>query len=355
MGNKLGIGGNNLILETCNNYKIYYYYDENNDLIGFKYNNQMYYYIRNAFKTIEKVIDNNGNIVISYRYDPYGKVIMTTKANNAPINHFLYKGYYYDDETDFYYLLSRYYYPEICRWISPDLIDYLDHQSINGLNLYCYCHNNPIMYYDPSGHVAISVGLLIAGFVIGALVGTASSIVTQGLTEGFDNINGWQVLLDGTIGGVSGLLAFSGIGAFGSALISGGLGFVGTVGGDLIRNNGDWSQVNWGKAAVMTGMNFLLGWGPGVQNSKAIGKSLSSTLSSNTGFKAISKALANPKASVRGIQGAFNLYGKSLAQGISSALPGIITSRMDDAFAVMLSTAVSTTLFEWGTDYFNLL
>ena len=163
------------------------------------------------------------------------------------------------------------------------------------------------------------------------------------------------MLLDGTIGGVSGLLAFSGIGAFGSALISGGLGFVGSVGGDLIRNNGDWSQVNWGKAAVMTGMNFLLGWGPGVQNSKAIGKSLSSTLSSNTGFKAISKALANPKASVRGIQGAFNLYGKSLAQGISSALPGIITSRMDDAFAVMLSTVVSTTLFEWGTDYFNLL
>ena len=40
MGNKLGIRGNNLILETCNNYKIYYYYGENNDLIGFKYNNQ---------------------------------------------------------------------------------------------------------------------------------------------------------------------------------------------------------------------------------------------------------------------------------------------------------------------------
>lgn len=78
----------------------------------------------------------------------------------------------------------RYYSPELCRFIQPDDIEYLDPSLINGLNLYCYCHNNPIMYYDPSGHVAISVGLLIAGFVIGTLVGTVSSIVTQGLTEG---------------------------------------------------------------------------------------------------------------------------------------------------------------------------
>ena len=249
----------------------------------------------------------------------------------------------------------RYYSPELCRFIQPDDIEYLDPSSINGLNLYCYCHNNPIMYYDPTGHLAISVSLLIAGLFIGTLVGAASSIVTQGLTEGRDNINLWQVLLDGTIGGISGLLAFSGIGAFGSAMISGGLGFVGSAGGDLIRNNGDWSKVNLGKAAIMAGMNFLLGWGPGVQNSQAIGKSLSSALSNNTGFKAISKVLSNPKASARGIQGVFNRYAKTLAQGISSALPDIMISRMNSAFSVMLSTAVSTTLFSWGTDYFELL
>ena len=135
--------GNNLVLETCNNYKIYYYYDENNDLIGFKYNNQKYYYIRNAFKTIEKVIDNNGNIVISYRYDPYGKVIMTTKANNAPINHFLYKGYYYDDETGLAMVGQRYYSPELCRFIQPADVSSLNPHSINGLNLYAYANNNP--------------------------------------------------------------------------------------------------------------------------------------------------------------------------------------------------------------------
>ena len=191
--------GNNLILETCNNYKIYYY-DENNDLIGFKYNNQKYYYIRNAFKTIEKVIDNNGNIVISYRYDPYGMVIMTTKANNAPINHFLYKGYYYDDETEFYYLLSRYYYPEICRWISPDLIDYLDHQSIIGLNLYAYCNNDPVNKYDPTGNSAIALLIVFGiGAVLGGIYGGVSAAA-----------NGQNVLagiaIGAVVGGVTGLI-----------------------------------------------------------------------------------------------------------------------------------------------------
>ena len=61
-------------------------------------------------------------------------------------------------ETELYYCNSRYYSPELCRWISPDDISYLDPKSVNGLNLYCYCYNNPISYYDPSGHSAILVG-----------------------------------------------------------------------------------------------------------------------------------------------------------------------------------------------------
>ncbi|HCX08674.1 MAG TPA: hypothetical protein DHG20_06095 [Acholeplasmatales bacterium] len=71
------------------------------------------------------------------------------------INSYLYKGYYYDKETQFYWVSSRYYSPEICRWISPDLIEYLDPQSINGLNLYAYCNNDPINNYDPTGHFTL--------------------------------------------------------------------------------------------------------------------------------------------------------------------------------------------------------
>ena len=86
----------------------------------------------------------------------------------------------------------------------------------------------------------------------------------------------WQVLLDGTIGAVSGLLAATGIGMWGAAIVSGGLGFAGSVGGDLIESNGDWSSVNWKKAVVLGIVNFGLGaWaGAGSQNSTALGKGL---------------------------------------------------------------------------------
>ena len=258
MGNKLGIRGNNLILETCNNYKIYYYYDENNDLIGFKYNNQMYYYIRNAFKTIEKVIDNNGNIVISYRYDPYGKVIMTTKANNAPINHFLYKGYYYDDETEFYYLLNRYYYPEICRWISPDSSEYLDAESINGLNLYCYCFNNPVNYVDPDGHMPFLCTLLILG-----AIGMVANVGSQALTDlAYGNEFKWENYLvaagAGFLGGMC--YAIPGVGSIVSAAVTSGL----TTAGQMAVSGEDYDGWDYlimtGGSAVISG---LTAWGFG--------------------------------------------------------------------------------------------
>ena len=54
-----------------------------------------------------------------------------------------------------FWLSSRYYSPELGRFISRDSVDYLDPESINGLNLYVYCNNDPVNYYDPSGHSAL--------------------------------------------------------------------------------------------------------------------------------------------------------------------------------------------------------
>lgn len=56
---------------------------------------------------------------------------------------------------------QRYYSPELCRFIQPDDIEYLDPENINGLNLYCYCMNNPIMYVDSTGHFPVAVDVLI--------------------------------------------------------------------------------------------------------------------------------------------------------------------------------------------------
>ena len=56
-----------------------------------------------------------------------------------------------NEETGFYFLQTRYYDPEIGRFMTIDDISYLDPESINGLNLYAYCLNNPVMYVDASG------------------------------------------------------------------------------------------------------------------------------------------------------------------------------------------------------------
>jgi len=130
------------------------------------------------------------------------------------------------------------------------------------------------MYLDSDGNFP----LLIAGFIVGTLVSTAVSIMSQGFTNGWDSINMAQVALDGALGGIGGLLAFTGIGALGSAFISAGLGFVGSVGGDLISSNGDWDKVNWTKAGIMTVVKFGLGFGAGAKNSKAISKDLWGTV-----------------------------------------------------------------------------
>ena len=71
-------------------------------------------------------------------------------------NPYRFKGYYYDEETGMYYLKSRYYQPEICRFISADNEDVLidTHVDLANKNLYLYCDNNPILKADEEGQIA---------------------------------------------------------------------------------------------------------------------------------------------------------------------------------------------------------
>ena len=93
--------------------------------ILFTYFNANYFYLRDVFQNILGMIDTNGNVVVKYNYDAYGKLLSTTGSQVNTIgvyNPFRYKGYYYDVETNFFYVTSRYYNPELCRFISPDSI-----------------------------------------------------------------------------------------------------------------------------------------------------------------------------------------------------------------------------------------
>lgn len=121
--------------------------------------------------------------MVSYTYDSWGKLLtkvasgVGASSTIAAINPFIYKSYYYDVETGLFMMGQRYYSPELCRFIQPDDIEYLDPENINGLNLYCYCFNNPIMYYDPSGHSALLV--LAALLLFTPIGGTALQVAAS--------------------------------------------------------------------------------------------------------------------------------------------------------------------------------
>ena len=106
------------------------------------------------------LIDNNGNTVVEYKYDAWGnhKVVdangneVTSSTHIGNLNPFRYRGYYYDVETGLYFLKSRYYDPEVGRFLNMDAIQYADPESVNGLNLYAYCGDNPVKNIDPYGN-----------------------------------------------------------------------------------------------------------------------------------------------------------------------------------------------------------
>ena len=115
-----------------------------------------------------KIVDGSGNVVGSYTYDAWGKVLSAT-GEIAQANPIRYRSYYYDAETGLYYLQSRYYDPEIGRFISADDTQYLGASGTAlGYNLFGYCENNPVNAADPTGNVSFTVlmdiFLLVGGF-----------------------------------------------------------------------------------------------------------------------------------------------------------------------------------------------
>ena len=152
------------------------------------------------------LIDNNGNTVVEYYYDAWGnhKVVdengdeITSSTHIGNVNPFRYRGYYYDTETGLYFLQTRYYDPEVGRFLNRDSVQYADPETINGLNLYAYCLNNPVEYADPTGNEEIPWWgkLLIGiGFIV---VGAAVTALTAGTGVGFLSAFG-SALLSSTI------------------------------------------------------------------------------------------------------------------------------------------------------------
>ena len=127
-------------------------YDENNQPLAMKYNNTLYYYVLNAQGDVVRIVNSSRSVVASYTYDPWGKII-SSSGTLADINPLRYRGYYYDSETGFYYLQSRYYDPEIGRFINADSYASTDMVGLLSTNMFSYCENNPVMRVDPTGEL----------------------------------------------------------------------------------------------------------------------------------------------------------------------------------------------------------
>ena len=150
-------------------YTINYMYDESGRMLGFRLDGAEYYYVRDYSGDVTGLINSRGELIGSYLYDPWGVLLETylntfeeetaewTDADRAEymrvlnLNPIRYKSYYYDTETGFYYLQSRYYDPITTRFINADgLIS--TGTGVLGYNMFAYCNNNPIMFADPSGN-----------------------------------------------------------------------------------------------------------------------------------------------------------------------------------------------------------
>ena len=160
---------------------------------------------------VTHILDDEGDIVAEYVYDAWGNCeIIHSVGGMAELNAIRYRGYYYDVETGLYYLKSRYYDAKTGRFISMDAIGILNtaQNYINGLNLYAYANNNPVMNIDENGFFwrRIWQGITTVG---GAIIGgVANYFIFMFFGESFGGLSSlfisWIPLMAFTASKISG-------------------------------------------------------------------------------------------------------------------------------------------------------
>ena len=136
-------------------------YDESGKPFALKYSTngtsfQTYYYVLNLQGDVVKLIHYIPGFeyesVATYEYDAWGNIV-SSSGRLAEINPLRYRGYYYDNETGFYYLQSRYYNPANRRFINADSYASTG-QGFVGTNMFAYCNNSPVFLVDSYGNMA---------------------------------------------------------------------------------------------------------------------------------------------------------------------------------------------------------
>ena len=301
------LSGSKIISESWGIHFCIYLYDESGSPIGMQYRTSSmakdvfytFWFEKNLQGDIVAVYNDSGVKLITYKYDAWGNFTRTINNisgtnRSALYNPFAYRGYYYDSETGFYYVSSRYYDPEVGRFINADDTEYLGADgSVLSYNLFAYCMNDPVNRFDVDGNwslpnwAKVAVGAVaIAGLAVatvctggaaavicgaalsGAIAGGASGAVMGAVGGGISG--GWQGALDGACSGfMSGTLigGVTGAASAGLNIATGATTVVGNAHGSTLHRlatnmeagkmaaSGQYSQIGMNKALKTMGLN----------------------------------------------------------------------------------------------------
>ena len=311
-------------------------------LIGFAYSGQFYAFHKNILGDIVALYCDR-LLVTQYRYDAWGNCQVLTASGLADtnpsspgnLNPFRYRGAYFDAYSNLYLMGARPYDPDTGRFICPDDPAYLDPASLDGLNLYAYCLNNPVTYTDATGHFAVASFLIGLGVAagIGALVGGTAYAISEGVSY---TITGewswsWGQFVGSVLGGaLGGALAFISPAAP-AALIGGLTGFSSTAFGMLLQNQWEGTGYSTGQIIMTSLVSGLVSAGT---------TALSNTIripglnSGRNSYSAISKQIVTKFRNGTISRITYSTFSKMLTLNLMGNVIGSTVSGVVDAFNV---------------------
>ena len=272
-------------------------YDNNGKPYAFYYDGTLYYYITNLQGDVIRIIDTAGATICTYTYDAWGRLLNSSTNQIFKANPIRYRGYYYDTESGLYYLGSRYYDPQVKRFINADGAAFATiNPYSNGLtdkNYFAYCDNDPVSRKDDVG--------TFFNTIIGGIVGG----ITAACSAALSGESGRNIAAAAAGGAVSGAISGLGIDAtiatagIGSVALVGAAGAAGSVAGGLVesRIRGEKYEFNGAtaKKAVASAVVNLVSFGYGKGTDMAFNIKSPKVSGIKKIFKALVKSTKNLK------------------------------------------------------------
>jgi len=165
-------------------YELFFTYSADGTPLTVTFGGCTYYYVTNIQGDVIAILDDIGRLVCRYVYDAWGNVTTYDERpdNIGYYNPLRYRGYVYDQDTNLYYLQSRYYSPEWCRFLNADAF-VATGQGLTGNNTFAYCGNDPINCVDPAGTFLKKVGTFFKN--VGAAIYKGVKKLAKATVESF--------------------------------------------------------------------------------------------------------------------------------------------------------------------------